>query len=144
MTKDQAQALEFYNSRIEAAINEDFEHAKEHDSKAKKRAFEKSTMGDVLNAITAIDNTLDAELFYHGYVETIRLVNKSTEQEASRIAKENIGYCFGNGMEEERKRMWVKACGAYHPVFGFATPSSQEALEVGMKEGRKRRQKEQN
>lgn len=54
--------------------------------------------------------------------------------DAEDIARQNIGWCFGEGMDLETRRMWRTACGAYHPALGTMDRefSFEELLKAGM------------
>ena len=83
---------------------------------------ERYTIGDFVRAVLAIDNEDDAAEFYAGHVAHIqRTIDKgewNSSSTAEEGAKSNIGWCFGEGMSDERRAMWVKVCGA------SATPCS--------------------
>ncbi len=91
------------------------------------------TIGDFISAVMAIDNELDAEAFAADY-ESWSAKNHP-KNNATEVMRSNIGWCFGEGMDKERQKMWVKVCGASHPVFGQATPTAEEAFEAGRKLG---------
>lgn len=95
------------------------------------------TIGDFISAVLSIDNERDAQRFYDWYVGHISgemaaglWEDQGTAEDA---ARSNLGWCFGEGMASERQAMWVRVCGASHPVFGtMATPPTpEEWLEAG-------------
>lgn len=82
------------------------------------------TIGDFVRAVLTIDNEQDAARFFRGTVAYIQdqidagtWKSRSTAEEA---ARSNIGWCYGEGMASKRIEMWVKACGASHPIFGLS------------------------
>lgn len=93
------------------------------------------SIGELVSAILDIDNIEDAVAFYEGYLEHMkgRSISGQTPESAARL---NIGWCFGEGMDPTRIEMWVKACGASHPVFGTKAPSLKEAFFMGRKAGK--------
>ena len=96
---------------------------------------ERYTIEDFVCAVLAIDNEDDAAKFYAGHVAHIqRTIDKgewNSSSTAEEGAKSNIGWCFGEGMSDERRAMWVKVCGASHPVFGTKVPTAGEAFKMG-------------
>ncbi len=95
------------------------------------------TMGALVSAIMEIDDEAEAKLFYDGYVvyQTNYPGTTLGDYPAEKVVKSNIGWCFGEGMKPELRDMWVRLCGASHPVFGTTVPSPQEALEAGIRLG---------
>ena len=51
------------------------------------------------------------------------------------VARANLGYMAGYYSEETR-RLIEQKFGAVHPIFGSATPSAEEAYELGKAQGR--------
>ena len=100
------------------------------------------TMGHVMDAVFRIRNPEDAARFYRGYVEYLKTkVDLDPGGSAEQIAKSNIGFCFGEGMPSKLIAMWIKVCGATHPVFGTTLPTPEEAFRLGQKMGEKMRKK---
>ena len=98
------------------------------------------TIGELVSAVFSITNEKDALDFYKGYL--LYLQNLSENQKLGcftdeQIARRNIGWCFGEGMEPSRITMWSNVCQAYHPVFGTSTPTPKEAYEAGLALGKK-------
>lgn len=88
------------------------------------------TIGDLASAVLAIDDPETARDFYRGYLSyLINLPDAVPDRNVADIAKANIGWCFGEGMTDERRAMWREACGATHPVFGamVTRPSPEDA-----------------
>lgn len=83
-----------------------------------------------------------AALFYEGYVQwQMEQEPEAGREEAERIVRSNIGWCFGEGrMTDEEKRIWHEVVGASHPIFGTATPTPEEALKAGIERGRRARE----
>lgn len=81
-----------------------------------------TTIGDILNVITAIASREDAQEFMRIY---------SSENSH---AKENIGYIAGYCSREQADRIydWFDC---EHPVFGKKEPTFEEAFSAGMKLG---------
>lgn len=92
------------------------------------------TIGEFISAVFSVENAEDAKEFYDGYLEYLHKLPE-LEGDPERIARSNIGWCFGEGMASEKIRMWNEVCGASHPVFGTGIPSAEEALKAGMKIG---------
>lgn len=92
------------------------------------------TIGDLISAIMAIDNEPDAYKFIKKYREWLQ-EQKTPDTES--VIKANVGWCFGEGMKPETITMWVKVCGASHPIFGRTLPTTTQALQMGKKWGRK-------
>lgn len=88
------------------------------------------TIGELGTAIFAIHDPKSAKSFFEDYVQWARIhahANYQTDEGARRLARANIGWFFGEGMPQIDINMWVKACGAVHPVFGnMATPPTPE------------------
>ncbi|KKL19293.1 hypothetical protein LCGC14_2466930, partial [marine sediment metagenome] len=80
----------------------------------------------------------DAKKFYQGYLGFLEQFPE-TKGDKERVARSNIGWCFGEGMTPDKIKMWSTVCEASHPVFGTTVPTSEEALEAGIKHGKKLR-----
>ena len=93
------------------------------------------TIGEFVEAVFSVENEEDAREFYFGYLEYLRKLSELVGG-AERIARGNIGWCFGEGMAPEKITMWSEPSGASHPVFGTGIPSPKEALEAGIKIGK--------
>ena len=93
------------------------------------------TIGEFISAVFTVENAEDAKEFYDGYLEYLHK-QPDLEGEPKRIARSNIGWCFGEGMVLEKIKMWSRTCGASHPVFGTGIPSPKEAFEAGKKMGK--------
>lgn len=96
------------------------------------------TIGEFVSAVFSITNESDALEFYKGYLlyqqsHPDRESSNFTDEQAT---KQNIGWCFGEGMDPEKIEMWIKVCGASHPVFGTTIPTTREAFEAGLQMGR--------
>lgn len=126
--------MKFYDA-IQLQVDRDRAYQIEHKYEFKERTPARHTIGDLISAVMAIDNEADAQEFYQSYVEWLDQQPDRT-QPARFVADANIGWCFGEGMSEERKAMWCKCTTATHPFFGRVNPSPQEALDAGMKAGR--------
>ena len=100
------------------------------------------TIGEFIRAVMKVDNEADARSFYSGYLEYVRNAKPDPgdppcKLTPEQIVKSNIGWCFGEGMPDTKIAMWVKVCGASHPVFGACIPSQEEALDKGKELGKK-------
>jgi hypothetical protein len=102
-----------------------------------ERTPERHTIGDLIRAVMAVDNEADAKEFYRGYVEWLEAQPMDNGYTAQQVADSNIGWCFGEGMREERKRMWVMSTTASHPIFGRTSPTPEEAVRAGIRAGQK-------
>ena len=101
------------------------------------------TIGDFIRAVMVIDNPDEARRFYQGTIANIQQQIDSGKWEskvnAVQAANSNIGWCFGEGMQDERVAMWRSVSDASHPVFGSSRPMPEEALRAGLKAGREKR-----
>jgi hypothetical protein len=68
------------------------------------------------------------------YIEWLE-VQPDSKLPSKQVADANIGWCFGEGMSNEKMDMWKKCSTASHPIFGTTKPTIAEALEAGMKAG---------
>lgn len=82
-----------------------------------------------------VETIADARAFHRDYLAYLRATLLERDDHEA-VARSNIGWCFGEGMGEERLKMWVEACDAAHPVFGQVIPSPSEALRLGYEYGR--------
>lgn len=96
--------------------------------------FEKPshTVGQFISAVLAITNEAAAAEFACDYVKWLSL-RGDLKSPADEIMRSNIGYCFGEGMAEDKILMWRKVCGASHPWFGKVMPTPEECLVLGRK-----------
>lgn len=132
-----------FEKKIQQAINKDRKRSRKSGWDFKERDFHAHTIGDFISAVMAINNSFDAKRFYQGYVTFMSCLpaevrdSKHTPEE---VAKSNIGWCFGEGMPQERIVMWRRVCGASHPVFGSMAipPSPREAFQAGQKMARRK------
>lgn len=92
------------------------------------------TIGDFVREVLAIHDVTKATAFFHEYVEHLRQVPGTSATDAEELARQNIGWVFGEGMSLETRRMWRTACGAYHPVLGTMDRqlTAEELLQAGM------------
>jgi hypothetical protein len=102
---------------------------------------DKFTIGEFIRTVLGITNESDASDFYEWYLDwvnrQIAAGDWKSDYSAERGAKENIGWCFGEGMAPERIQMWIKVCGASHPIFGQSIPGPKEAFDMGVAWGEK-------
>jgi hypothetical protein len=89
------------------------------------------TIGELVLTVLEIDNERDARAFAEAYGEWIaRTYPKESWQE---VLRANIGWCFGEGMTQERVDMWVRVCGASHPIAGTKLDTTpDQAFAAGM------------
>jgi hypothetical protein len=104
------------------------------------------TIGTFIKAVFMVGNEKDAREFIEG--EIAYILKNSTDPmlhqedpkmnrlEAIKIARSNIGWCFGEGMDKEKIAMWIKATQSSHPVFGTRIPTSDQAFNAGKKIGK--------
>ena len=101
------------------------------------------TIGDFIRKVFAVKTEEAAKKFFDSEMAGIQAqIDAGTWKcrcSAVEAARSNIGWCFGEGMSDDRIAMWVRACKASHPVFGTARPSPQEAFEAGNRVGRHNR-----
>lgn len=60
------------------------------------------TVDDFIKAVLAIDNERDMRLFVEAY---LGFLQKKGVQNIEQVMRDDIGWCFGRGMTEERARM---------------------------------------
>ena len=95
------------------------------------------TIGDFVEAVLAVKNEDDARRFYSGCVHWHSIYRQDTKLAPDVVAKANIGWCFGEGMPDDRREMWIRVCGASHPIFGQTIPSPEDALRMGVAAGKR-------
>jgi len=128
--------MNFFEQRISAEIEKDIKYRKKNKFDQVKRPEGMHTIGDFISAVFKINNKADAALFYRGYLEWLSKLpkkEKSGKLTDEQVAKSNIGWCFGEGMDSKMIKMWNKVTGAAHPIFGAMTPTPEEAFKAGMK-----------
>jgi hypothetical protein len=130
----------FFEQCIQKQIDEDRRRSKEHGWDFKERTIAKHIIGDLIRAVLEIDNPDNALKFYNGYLEYLNDLpeeDKSNDYTMEQIAKANIGWCFGEGMAQNRIQMWNEVTLATHPFFGTITPTPHEAFKAGVEAGTK-------
>ncbi len=87
-----------------------------------------------MDEILAIKTEEAARAVFDQHVADLRPHFESDER-AVDVARMNIGWCFGEGMDSDTKAMWRIACGAYHPVFGEMREwiAPEDAYEAGLR-----------
>ena len=92
------------------------------------------TIGDFVREVLNIHDVTAATAFFHEYVGQLRRMPDISATDAEELARQNIGWCFGEGMSLETRRMWRTACGAYHPVLGTMDRqlTTEELFKAGM------------
>jgi hypothetical protein len=80
------------------------------------------TIEHFVNAVLRIDNVDDATKFYFGCVDYVQQQIDEGVWESSSNAIEsteaNIGWCFGEGMSQDRMKMWRKVSNTIaHPLW---------------------------
>lgn len=100
--------------------------------------FEKQnwTIGELYDAVFAIHDEVSARVFYDDYVTWAKEFAQAryrSQEGAETLVRSNIGWIFGEGMPKSDINMWIKVCGASHPIFGTALPTPDEAFEAGLK-----------
>lgn len=127
-------SIEFFNERIQQAIDVDVERCKAHGWRVVERSEGGHTIGDFYAAVLGIDNADEARRFFDGYVawmEALPEDQRDPKRTATDVARINIGWVFGEGMPEERQQMWADAVNATHPVFGAGMPTPEGAFLAG-------------
>jgi hypothetical protein len=96
-------------------------------------------------AVLSITNDEDAKRFYNGYLLWMEMMDalhperRDTQPRFSNqeIVQLNIGWVFGEGMQQDDVDMWSRVCNARHPAFGTKLPNSpDEAFRIGMELGK--------
>lgn len=132
---------QFFLDRIQAAIDSDRQRSAEHGWSFAERTAERHMIGDLCAAVFSIDRAPDALRFYHGYIAWMRdlpAAELPAQYTPEQVARVNIGWLFGEGMDGDRIAMWHTITGAAHPVFGTTLPTPDEALAAGMAAARDR------
>jgi hypothetical protein len=131
--------LKFFSDCIAAEIERDRTSRAKQGYEFKDRGPDKHTIGDLIRAVFAIETIDDARRFHAGYLAWLYTIPSESRYTREDVALANIGWCFGEGMSDERIRMWREACGAAHPVFGTMErrPTAQEAFKAGVEAGSK-------
>jgi hypothetical protein len=85
------------------------------------------TIGDLMSAIFAIQEPSEAKDFFESYLAWQRHQPPDPRWTPEQVVRANIGWCFGEGMEQKYVEMWAQLGGS-HPVFGTAklTPDKAE------------------
>jgi len=96
-----------------------------------------TTFGDILHAVHNIASASEARQFLEDYSAFLESKGCGSKEKCSSIARANIGWCFGEGLSQERIDFWNEAVGAEHPYFGTKKPTMEEAFEMGVAAGRK-------
>ena len=100
------------------------------------------TVGQLISAIMRMKTALEIKEFgdgYRAYLEALPIEKRAAP--VDELLKQNIGWCFGEGMAPEIVRMWQEGLGAFHP-FDLAGKTQDEVLEAGMKYGAEMRERE--
>jgi hypothetical protein len=132
-------SLAFYWECIGKQVEQDRARHEKYKMQFKERSPGQHTISDFIGAVLDIAAEADARKFYNGYLEAARHDSGIEGEAAEKLARSNIGWCFGEGMSPERIEMWSRVCGAAHPVFGTKTPSPEEAFAAGLKLGKEHR-----
>lgn len=125
-----SEPLKFFQGRIEAEIKKHPGAALE-EARQVPRTRERFTIGDFIYAVLAIEDEATAKTFYEGAVEYYKRFATDEHFDPGSVARQNIGYCFGAGMTQERIDMWVRVCQACSPYFGQRLPSPEVAVQIG-------------
>lgn len=80
-----------------------------------KYKWPEMTIGHLIRAIMSVQSAVDAKQFYDEYVAYLRTTPDLDPRGAEYVANVNVGWCFGEGMADEKRRMW-KSLGAFHPA----------------------------
>jgi hypothetical protein len=131
-------SLKFFQECIQRQIDHNRAMSQEYGWEFKERPAGKYTIGDYIGAVLAIETPEDARRFYEGNVEYLAAAPQLSDP-PEKIARANLGWCFGEGMKPERVEMWIKVCDASHPVFGTTRPTPEGAFQAGLKLGKERR-----
>jgi hypothetical protein len=97
--------------------------------------------GQFIRRVLAVSNESDAKTLFDGEVSVIQgeidAGRWAHPQDAITAARMNIGWCFGEGMSQERCAMWNRVCGASHPIFGSQKPTPEQAVAAGFAEAKR-------
>jgi len=130
-TEEDGGNYEFFRSKIEEEIRKDEKQCKQYEWEFKKRDPELHTIGDIIRATLAIKEPGEARRFFEGQVAWLMKRFSKSREEAKYIARQNIGWCFGEGMERSLVQMWNETVQASHPAFGNHLPTPEEAFAAG-------------
>ena len=123
--KGRNEGMSLFTKLIDSEIHERVAEARKNGWSVPELEEGQHTTGDFILVTMRIKEEATAREYFEGYVEWLRFWRETHPQDAGRFtveqtAKANIGWCFGEGMEPEISAMWVRVCGASHPVFGTA------------------------
>jgi hypothetical protein len=94
-----------------------------------KKVLSYSEIGEPAMKIKQRD---EASQYINDYIEWIITNFQKSEDEATDIAKSNLGYWSGYYSHDERLD-FQEIFGIEHPIFGSKTPTAKEAFEMGVK-----------
>lgn len=97
------------------------------------------TFWDIVRVVLSIHTEALARAYFETLVRWQMATNNWPVIKATQVSREWIGWCFGEGMPREDQEMWIRVCGAYHPVWGQNPVSEQEAFNLGVTIGMKMR-----
>lgn len=129
---------QFFLDRIQAVIDADRERRQRDGWSFIEHDAEHHTVGDLVAAVMRIDRVADALRFYHGYLAWLTALpaeSRSERYTPQQVARSNIGWCFGEGMDRDRIAMWHAVTGAAHPLFGVMDVTPDGAYRAGLKLG---------
>lgn len=138
-------SYEFFRAAIQEAITNDKKECEAHGYPFKPRDPDLHTIGDIVRATLTIKTEADARRFYEGQIDWLlkrfKEKFKGNREEAAVVARSNIGWCFGEGMGQDRIDMWNRTTKAFHPGFGTQIPTPAEAFAAGKAMGEAARAK---
>ena len=133
----QSKCRQYFEKRLQEEIDRDREESKRNGWKFSERTVMEPQKSDIWKAILRVKTTDVAKRFYTGFIVWLGKMQErekvKSQMTAEAVAKDNIGWCYGEGMSPDQIRMWVEVCGAHHPVFGTKIPSAEEAYKLGLK-----------
>ena len=93
------------------------------------------TYGDKYTPAMKIETQDDADAYFEACVQHSMLYGTSRKK-AEAIERENLGYYAGYFSDEVQQRV-NRLFRTRHPIFGMHPPTPIEALNIGIKRGRK-------
>lgn len=121
--------MTLFQHRINAAILRAVTKALENGWEVLGRKRGSHTIGDFISAVFSVETLDEAKEFYAGYLVYLKPLDRTESEE--NVAQSNIGWCFGEGMSDEKIALWKSAiAGIEHPIFGATMPSAEEVYRL--------------
>lgn len=134
-----AEDMQFFRDSVEAILAARAMGADVAVCSAPPTMYSEYSLGQVFDAVFAVESVEDAIRFHAGYVRYLAVKGVLS---AGPTATHNLGYAQGEGMTLEKIRLWTSA-GITHPYMGDLSgglPKPDKWLAAGIKAGTELRQ----